>query len=121
MMSVWLYFRFALSFRDVEEMLAMRGVSLTYETVENGALSSVGLTPTDCAADLHDLGTDGTSTRYSLRSMVVSITSGVRLIRMATCWIFLSSDQRDKKAAKKFFRKMLKGLRYVPSGSSPTS
>jgi len=24
--SVWLYFRFALSFRDVEEMLAMRGV-----------------------------------------------------------------------------------------------
>ena len=30
---VWLYFRFALSFRDVEEMLAMRGVPLTYETV----------------------------------------------------------------------------------------
>jgi putative transposase len=28
---VWLYFRFALSFRDVEEMLAMRGVSLSYE------------------------------------------------------------------------------------------
>ncbi len=30
---VWLYFRFVLSFRDVEEMLAMRGVALTYETV----------------------------------------------------------------------------------------
>jgi putative transposase len=30
---VWSYFRFALSFRDVEEMLAMRGVALTYETV----------------------------------------------------------------------------------------
>ena len=30
---VWLYFRFALSFGDVEEMLAMRGVSLGYETV----------------------------------------------------------------------------------------
>jgi putative transposase len=29
---VWLYFRFALSFRDVEEMLVMRG-SLGYETV----------------------------------------------------------------------------------------
>ena len=29
---VWLYFRFALSFRDVEEMLAMRGVALSYET-----------------------------------------------------------------------------------------
>ena len=33
---VWLYFRFALSFRDVEEMLATRGVSLSYETVESG-------------------------------------------------------------------------------------
>jgi putative transposase len=26
---VWLYFRFPLSFRDVEEMLAMRGLSLS--------------------------------------------------------------------------------------------
>jgi len=35
---VWLYFRFALSFRDVEEMLAMRGVILTYETVREWCL-----------------------------------------------------------------------------------
>jgi len=31
--SVWLYFRFALSFSDVEEILAQRGVVLTYETI----------------------------------------------------------------------------------------
>ena len=30
---VWLYYRFALSYRDVEEMMAKRGVQLTYETV----------------------------------------------------------------------------------------
>jgi len=35
---VWLYFRFALSFRDVEEMLAMRGVILSYETVREWGL-----------------------------------------------------------------------------------
>ena len=35
---VWLYFRFPLSFRDVEEMLAMRGVSLSYETVREWCL-----------------------------------------------------------------------------------
>jgi hypothetical protein len=29
--SVWLCFRFALGFRDVEEMMASRGVSLSYE------------------------------------------------------------------------------------------
>jgi len=27
---VWLYFRFALSYRDVEEILAVRGVVLTF-------------------------------------------------------------------------------------------
>ena len=31
--AVWLYFRFTLSFRDVEEMLAQRGIEASYETV----------------------------------------------------------------------------------------
>jgi transposase-like protein len=31
--AVWLYFRFALSYRDVEELLAERGVVVTHETV----------------------------------------------------------------------------------------
>jgi putative transposase len=30
---VWLYFRFCLSYRDVEELMAARGVILTYEAV----------------------------------------------------------------------------------------
>jgi putative transposase len=30
---VWLYFRFCLNYRDVEEMMAERGVMLTYEAV----------------------------------------------------------------------------------------
>jgi putative transposase len=31
--AVWLYFRFTLSFRVVEELLAQRGISVSYETV----------------------------------------------------------------------------------------
>jgi len=31
--SVWLYFHFALSFHDVEEMLAMRNIVLSYPTI----------------------------------------------------------------------------------------
>jgi len=31
--GVWLYHRFSLSFRDVEELLAKRGVMVTYETI----------------------------------------------------------------------------------------
>jgi putative transposase len=30
---VWLYFRFSLSFRDVEELLAQRGGEVSYETI----------------------------------------------------------------------------------------
>ena len=31
--AVWLYFRFSLSLRDVEEMLAQRGIEVSYETI----------------------------------------------------------------------------------------
>src|SRR5215831_1398718 len=31
--AVWLYLRFALSYRDVEELLAERGLDISYETV----------------------------------------------------------------------------------------
>ena len=31
--AVWLYHRFSLSFRDVEDLLAERGITVTYETI----------------------------------------------------------------------------------------
>jgi putative transposase len=31
--GVWLYFRFCLSYRDVEELLFARGIIVTYETI----------------------------------------------------------------------------------------
>ena len=31
--SIWLYAKFTLSFRDVEEMLAERGLDVSYETI----------------------------------------------------------------------------------------
>jgi len=36
--SVWLYFRFPLSLRMVEEMLAARGICVSYETVRRWAI-----------------------------------------------------------------------------------
>jgi|SRR5713101_4929112 len=35
---VWLYFRFSLSFRDVEDMMAERGVMVSYESVREWCL-----------------------------------------------------------------------------------
>jgi transposase-like protein len=31
--GVWLYYRFLLSYRDVEELLAERGIAVSYETI----------------------------------------------------------------------------------------
>jgi putative transposase len=31
--AIWLYLRFTLSFRDVEELLAERGIDVSYETI----------------------------------------------------------------------------------------
>jgi transposase-like protein len=36
--AVWLYFRFTLSFRDVEELLAQRGIEASYETIRRWTL-----------------------------------------------------------------------------------
>ena len=36
-MAVWLYFRFPLSLRMVEEMLAARGIDVSHETVRRWA------------------------------------------------------------------------------------
>ena len=34
--TVWLYLRFTLSYRDVEELLAERGLEISYETIALG-------------------------------------------------------------------------------------
>ena len=37
--AVWLYHRFSLSFRDVEDLLAERGITVTYETIRQWCLT----------------------------------------------------------------------------------
>ncbi len=36
--AVWLYCRFTLSFRDVEELLAERGIDISYESIRSWVL-----------------------------------------------------------------------------------
>src|SRR4051812_34765247 len=37
--AVWMYLRFTLSFRDVEDLLAERGIAVTYESIRRWALA----------------------------------------------------------------------------------
>jgi transposase-like protein len=36
--AVWLYYHFALSFRDVEDVLAQRGITVSYETIRHSCV-----------------------------------------------------------------------------------
>ena len=113
--AVWLYFRFPLSFRDVEDLLAQRGVDVSYETVRRWALK-FGL---DYARKLRRLRprSDG---RWHLDEVFFSI-NGKRMY----LWRAVDSEgevldilvqsQRNKKAALKLMRKLLKKQGYTPA------
>jgi putative transposase len=112
--SVWLYFRFALSFRDVEEMLAQRGVVLTYETIRAWCLK-FGQT---YANDLRRRS-PRPGDRWHLDEVFLTINGRVHYLWRAVdqdgdVLDILVQSQRDKGAAKKFFPRLLKGFRYVP-------
>ena len=48
--AVWLYHRFCLSFRDTEDLLAQRGITVTYETIRHWCLTSGSTTRGGCCA-----------------------------------------------------------------------
>jgi putative transposase len=118
---VWLYFRFALSFRDVEEMLAMRGVALSYETVREWCLK-FGQTYANALRRRSRRPGD----RWHLDEVFLKINGRVHYLWRAVdqdgdVLDILVQSHRDKKAAKKFFRELLKTLSYVPVRSLQTS
>jgi hypothetical protein len=81
--------------------------SSTMRLSENDALSSVRLTLTTCATSLRGLATSGNWMRYSSKSTDASIA----VDRDGDVLDILVQGRRDKEAAKKFFRKLLKGSR----------
>jgi putative transposase len=111
---VWLYFRFSLSFRDVEELMSSRGVSLTYETVREWCLK-FGQTYANGLRRKSPRSGD----RWHLDEVFLKINGRAHYLWRAVdqdgdVLDILVQSRRNKKAAKKFFRRLLKGLRYVP-------
>ncbi len=112
--AVWLYFRFALSYRDIEELLAERGVILTYETVRQWC-QKFGQTYAN-ALRRH-------RPRPGDTWHLDAVFSGINGVRHYL-WRAVDQDghvldilvqpRRDKRAAVRFLRKVRKGLAYVP-------
>ncbi len=68
--AVWLYFRFPLGLRMVEELLAARGIIVSHETVRSGRANSASFSPTRSVVVFPGLATSGIWMRSRSRSPV---------------------------------------------------
>jgi putative transposase len=112
--GVWLYDRFCLSYRDVEELLFARGVIVTYEAIRKwcrkfgqayaNQLRRRRPKPGD-KWHLDEVFLTIHGARHDLWRAVDQDGHGLDI---------LGQHRRDKHAANKCFHKSLKGLTYVP-------
>ena len=112
--AVWLYFRFSLSFRDVEELLAQREIVVTYETVRQWCLKFGQSYANELRRRRPRCGD-----KWHLDEVFLTIRGqrhylGRAVDQDGNVLDILVQSRRNKKAAKRFFRKLLKGLPYVP-------
>jgi putative transposase len=111
---VWLYFRFCLSYRDVEELMLVRGVFVTYEAIRQWC-QKFGQTFANELRRRRPRPGD----KWHLDEVFVKINGEPHYLWRAVdqegiVLDILVQPRRDKVAAKRFFRKLLKGLQYVP-------
>nr|WP_173238356.1 IS6 family transposase [Sphingomonas sp. SH]ALZ45884.1 Mobile element protein [Sphingomonas sp. SH] len=111
---VWLYFRFSLSFRDIEELMASRGIVVTYETIRQWTLRFGQQYGAELRRRQPRRGD-----KWHLDEVVLTIKGKHHYLWRAVdqdghVLDVLVQSRRDRQAAKRFFRKLLKGLRYVP-------
>ena len=113
--AIWLYGRFTLSFRDVEELLAERGVDVSYETVRRWVLK---FGPA-IAANIRRTR-PRPSDHWHLDEMVISIRGDQYWLWRAfdnegEVLDFLVQRRRDARVAKKLMIRLLKRYAFAPT------
>jgi putative transposase len=111
---VWLYHRFPLSFREVEEMMLERGVVVSHETIRQWC-HKFGQTYANELRRRRPRPGD----KWNLDEVFIKVNGKTHYLWRAVdqhgnVLDILVTSRRDTKAATRFFRKLLTGLRYVP-------
>jgi putative transposase len=111
--AVWLYYRFSLSHRDVEELLFERGIIVSYEAIRQWCRKF----GQDYANKLRRRRPRPRD-KWHLDEVFLTINGERHYLWRAVdqdgnILDILVQSRRNKKTAKKFFRKLLKGLTYV--------
>src|SRR6202521_438868 len=112
--AIWLYLRFTLSYRDVEDLLAERGLDLSYETVRRWVLKF----GPSIARKLR-WQRPRPSDRWHLDEMVVRIAGRHMYLWRAVdhegeVLDMLVPRRRDKRAAVRLMRKLLRKQGFTP-------
>jgi putative transposase len=112
--AIWLYLRFTLSYRDVEELLAERGLDISYETVRRWVLKFG-----PAIARRLRQRRPRPSDRWHLDEMVVRIAGKRTYLWRAVddegeVLDMLVQRRRDGRAALRLMRKLLKKQGFVP-------
>ena len=113
--AVWLCHRFSLSLREVEELLAERGITVSYEAVRQRCLK---FGHTFAKKLRHRQGRPGDT--WHLEKLFIRIRGERYYLWRAVdqdgqTLDILVQKRRNTGAAGRFFRKLLKGLQYVPN------
>ena len=112
--AIWLYHRFCLSFRDVEDLLAERGIIVSYETIRQWCQK---FGPEYARRLKRRQGRLGDT--WHLDELFVTIQGQRRYLWRAVdqdgdVIDILVQPRRDRHAAERFFRKLLKGQGREP-------
>jgi putative transposase len=112
--GVWLYYRFPLSYRDVQELLLEFGIDVSHEAIRQWC----GKFGQDYANQLR-YRRPRPGGKWHLDEVFITINKERHSLWRAvdqdgTVLDILVQRRRDKHAAQKFFRKLLKGCQYVP-------
>ena len=112
--AIWLYHCFSLSLRDVEMILAAHGVMVSYETVRDWSIRFGRLFAKALKRRRPQPGD-----KWFMDEVFIRIRGKLHYLWRAVdqdgnVLDILVQSRRSGKAAKRFFRKLLIGLQYVP-------
>lgn len=118
---VWLYFRFPLSFREVEELMLQRGVIVSYETVRRWC-AKFGQAYANGLRSRRPRPGDN----WHLDEVFIKVNGELKYLWRAvdaggTVLDILVQNRRDKAAARRFFRRLMRRRVRFRGWWSPTS
>ncbi len=112
--AVWLYHCFSLSLRDVETILAARGVVVSYESIREWGMRFGRL-----FANTLKWRMPRTGDKWFMDEVFLRIGGKLHYLWRAVdqdgnVLDILVQSRRSARAARRFFRKLLRGLQYAP-------